>query len=212
LFYLGGIILMDIFAMICCPTLPADPASMTEDAYYMAVYWNYFYSSEMVYFLDLTLLIAYATLYPDAQFMIFFIIPIKAWVLGLLYLLLTAIEIFNLCYPTFYFPHFLFPLVGFANYLLFFGKDVANLLPLSWRVKLSRGTRKNTAPRQQAPIEFRPPQQTVKREAPKNYNHRCTVCGRTDATNPELEFRYCSRCNGYHCYCQDHINNHTHVE
>jgi hypothetical protein len=27
-----------------------------------------------------------------------------------------------------------------------------------------------------------------------------------------LEFRYCSKCNGYFCYCQDHISNHTHVE
>ena len=44
------------------------------------------------------------------------------------------------------------------------------------------------------------------------YTHRCTVCGRTDVSNPELEFRYCSRCKGYYCYCQDHINNHVHIE
>ena len=37
-------------------------------------------------------------------------------------------------------------------------------------------------------------------------------CGRTDISNPELEFRYCSRCNGYHCYCEDHISNHSHIE
>jgi hypothetical protein len=30
-------------------------------------------------------------------------------------------------------------------------------------------------------------------------------------SDPDLEFRYCSRCNGYHCYCEDHINNHEHV-
>ena len=40
--------------------------------------------------------------------------------------------------------------------------------------------------------------------------HRCTVCGRTDVSNPELEFRYCSRCQGYHCYCIDHIGDHVH--
>ena len=51
--------------------------------------------------------------------------------------------------------------------------------------------------------------------APKKeptYTHRCTVCGRTDASNPELEFRYCSKCNGYYCYCSDHINNHSHIQ
>ena len=42
------------------------------------------------------------------------------------------------------------------------------------------------------------------------YRYKCAVCGRTDADHPELEFRYCSRCAGYHCFCQDHINNHIH--
>ena len=49
--------------------------------------------------------------------------------------------------------------------------------------------------------------------APKApYNHRCTICGRTDISHPDLEFRYCSRCNGYYCYCEDHISNHTHIQ
>jgi hypothetical protein len=42
------------------------------------------------------------------------------------------------------------------------------------------------------------------------YRHKCAVCGRTDIEYPDLEFRYCSRCNGYHCFCIDHINNHIH--
>ena len=25
-------------------------------------------------------------------------------------------------------------------------------------------------------------------------------------------WRYCSKCNGYYCYCMNHINNHTHVQ
>ena len=44
----------------------------------------------------------------------------------------------------------------------------------------------------------------------KGYHHKCAVCGRTEVDHPELEFRYCSRCVGYHCFCQDHINNHVH--
>ena len=43
------------------------------------------------------------------------------------------------------------------------------------------------------------------------YLHKCCVCGRTDADYPDLEFRYCSKCAGYRCYCMDHINNHVHV-
>ena len=26
------------------------------------------------------------------------------------------------------------------------------------------------------------------------------------------EFRYCSKCNGYYCYCSEHIHNHVHIE
>ena len=42
--------------------------------------------------------------------------------------------------------------------------------------------------------------------------HRCAVCGRTELDNPDLEFRYCSKCNGNYEYCQDHLFTHTHVE
>jgi len=41
--------------------------------------------------------------------------------------------------------------------------------------------------------------------------HRCTVCGRTNITNPELQFRYCSKCSGNHEYCLDHLFTHVHI-
>jgi len=44
----------------------------------------------------------------------------------------------------------------------------------------------------------------------KGYHHKCCVCGKTDTDFPEMQFRYCSKCAGYHCYCQDHIFNHVH--
>ena len=42
--------------------------------------------------------------------------------------------------------------------------------------------------------------------------HKCCICGRTELTNPELDFRYCSRCNGNYEYCSDHLFTHTHVK
>ena len=42
--------------------------------------------------------------------------------------------------------------------------------------------------------------------------HKCAICGRTEETNPELEFRFCSKCNGNFEYCQDHLFTHKHVE
>lgn len=44
----------------------------------------------------------------------------------------------------------------------------------------------------------------------KGYHHKCAVCGRTDTDYPDLQFRYCSKCVGYRCFCQDHIFSHVH--
>lgn len=190
LYYFSGVILMDIFAMLFAPV----------QAPYFLVYYR------MAYYLHLSLLLTFATMYPDSHFMLLMIIPIKAWILAVVYLVLVAAEIFNMSFPNMYFPHNLFPLVAMGNYLLFAGSGIKNLLPAKWRmVRRKKATSKNAEP-----IQFRP----IQRSAPKreDFTHKCTVCGRTDVSNPELEFRYCSRCNGYHCYCQEHINNHTHIE
>ncbi len=206
LFYFSGVILMDVFAMIFCPIVPAGELTPGAYTYLLAVLPNYY---QMAYYLHLSLILTFATTYPESQFMIFFIIPVKAWVIALVYLVLTAIEVINLSYPVFYFPHNLFPLVALGNYFLFTGGEIANLFPLSWRAKLGRKHKKSSGPKV---IKF----ETTGpyRPAPKkeDFLHKCTVCGRTDKTDPELEFRYCSRCSGYHCYCIDHINNHEHIE
>ena len=38
--------------------------------------------------------------------------------------------------------------------------------------------------------------------------HKCAVCGRTEKDDPNLEFRFCSKCNGNYEYCQDHLYTH----
>lgn len=48
------------------------------------------------------------------------------------------------------------------------------------------------------------------KEKEKKYIHKCCICGRTELDNPELEFRYCSKCDGEYEYCSDHIFNHEH--
>lgn len=183
LFYLSGIVLMDIYAMV-------------------------FNTGANVTYLNLSLFLAYATLYPDTHFLLFFIIPVKAWIFALFDLALTVYQVLVMT-----FPMNMFPLVALANYFLFFGKDVLNLVPMSWRANASRLFRKK--PKGQATAKTIPfagsyEASTARVKAP--YTHRCTVCGRTDLSNPELEFRYCSKCSGYFCYCEDHISNHTHVQ
>lgn len=189
LFYLTGIVLMDIYAML-------------------------FGGWADISYLNMSLFLGYATMYPDARFLLLYIIPVKAWIFAVIDLALTVYQVIALTSMGL-FPYSLFPLVAIGNYFLFFGKDVINLIPLSWRIKAGRRkkTNKTTAPNK-PPIQFRteatPQNTTPKDKTP--YTHRCTVCGRTDISHPDLEFRYCSRCEGYHCYCEDHIGNHTHIQ
>ena len=183
LFYLTGVLMMDVYCMI-------------------------FGGSATAGYLNTSLFLAYATMYPDAQFLLLFIIPVKAWIFALLDLILVVIGL--LSNP---FPYNLFSVISLANYFLFFGKDVRNVIPMSWQANARRLFRKTTGGKKAKTIPF--PNagsyqaSTASVKAP--YRHKCTVCGRTDLSNPELEFRYCSRCSGYHCYCQDHISNHTHI-
>ena len=179
IFYLTGVVLMDIYAMI-------------------------FNCSANVYYLNMSLFLGYATLFPDASFLLFFIIPVKAWVLALFDLVIILLGVFS---PPFTAAN-LFPLIALGNYFLFFGKDVLNVIPLSWQSNARKLFHKK--PRQPKVIQFHVSQKP--QEPKQNYNHRCTVCSRTDVSNPELEFRYCSKCKGYYCYCQDHINNHVHIQ
>ena len=182
LFYLAGVLMMDVYCLIF-----GGRASVT--------------------YLNLSLFLSYATLYPDAHFLLFFIIPVKAWFFALFDLGIVVIDLLTL--P---FPYNFFSVISIANYLLFFGSDVLNVIPRSWRIKIASlfpGKKKQ----QPKIIQFDAVKQQVRKDNTKSaYTHRCTVCGRTDISNPELEFRYCSLCRGYYCYCEDHISNHSHVQ
>ena len=188
LFYLCGVVIMDVAGLILGQTAST-------------------------YYLNLSLFLALATMYPDNRVLFMYIIPLKMKYLAWVYL---AITVFDVVQGNF------FPVFALLNYFLFFGKSCLNVLPGGDRV----GSRKfqfkkgsgnpNWANRYRSASGHRPGsgkhgeyKKVV--DAPA-YRHKCTVCGRTDVSNPELEFRYCSKCNGFYCYCQDHINNHVHIQ
>lgn len=185
LFYFSGMLMMDVWCLI-------------------------FGGQADVSYLNLSLFLSYATMYPQSQFLLLYIIPVKAWVFALIDLALVVYGLF--VYP---FPYNFFSVISLANYFLFFGKDVLNVIPMAWRVNARRLFRRGGKEKQQRPKVVPFPgagsyEATVAKPQ-QPYTHRCTVCGRTDVSNPELEFRYCSRCSGYYCYCEDHINNHAHI-
>ena len=143
-------------------------------------------------YVNLSLFFAFAVLYPETRFLIMFIIPVKVkW------LAIVDAVFFALAVITNPFPVNLLPVVAVLNFFLFCGGD---LLRHIRPARTSRST-----------VNFRKESRRIRREQQsKLYTHKCAVCGRTDVDYPNLEFRYCSRCQGYHCFCIDHINNHIH--
>jgi membrane associated rhomboid family serine protease len=142
-------------------------------------------------YLSLSMFFVYATLWPDNQVLLFFFIPVKvkwlAWFEAAVFLL-TMIT-----------GRTLLPLVGLANYFLFCGTSL--LASLKFFRMRNRG---------QARQFRRNVKRAENRQGGRTYTRKCAVCGRTDTDYPELEFRYCSQCVGYHCFCADHIHSHVH--
>ena len=142
-------------------------------------------------YIYLSMFFSFAALFPDMQVLLFFILPIK-----MKYLAWLDAAFFLLSVLTTSFPANLLPVVAVCNFLIFCGGDLLRRKP----------------PRASASaVNFRRESRKIQREQrDRLYTHKCSVCGRTDADSPGLEFRYCSRCAGYHCFCQEHINNHIH--
>lgn len=145
-------------------------------------------------YIYLSMFFSFAALFPNMQILLFFIIPIK-----IKYIAYFDAAYFVMGVISASFPSNLLPVVATLNFLIFCGGDLIR--------DIRRTSRRPSA----SAVNFRRESRKIRREQEsKLYNHKCCVCGRTDTDYPELEFRYCSRCAGYHCFCQEHINNHIH--
>ena len=151
--------------------------------------------------LNLTLLLLFAIFYSEAQILLFMVIPIKVRYVAWVYL---ALMVFS-CMVNFS----LLPLIPLAPLALFFWNELPNLLPIQWQVRLARRPRAKEPPRPKAGPNWAEGYRN--KSGQRSYHHKCVVCGRTDVDSPGLDFRYCSRCSGYRCYCMEHINDHAHI-
>jgi hypothetical protein len=142
-----------------------------------------------IYFLGCVFL-AFATLFPNFEFLIFFILPVKVKWLGWLTAGMFVVTLFSPvdgAGAAFILGDKLAVGAAFATYGLFFGKDFIRGLKAGQRRKA-----------------YVAEQQIVAAKA----LHECSVCGATDKTDPHMHFRYCSTCG--ECFCEEHIGNHRH--
>jgi membrane associated rhomboid family serine protease len=151
-------------------------------------------------YLNLSMFFAFAVFYPDQRVLLFFFIPIKIKWLALVDAAFFVFSIVQYIILGRY-AYILVPIAAIMNFLIFCLDDLLHYL----RPYKTRASGQS--------INFRrAAKQKRREEASRPFRHKCSVCGKTDADHPDLEFRYCSKCNGYHCFCIDHINNHGHFK
>ena len=139
------------------------------------------------YYINLAMFLAYGFSYPDNSVLLFMFIPIKMKYLAWIY---AGMEIlWFITGPTW--PLRLIPLSGLLSFVIFFWPDIMKHLSGFY------GTRKKTVTRQKNTRNIRA-------------IHKCEVCGRTEFDDPDLQFRFCSGCRGYHEYCLEHLYMHEH--
>ena len=156
------------------------------------------------YYVNMSMFLAFAALYPDARLMLLYIIPVKAKWLALADLALFAVDVIAALLRGDWLSALL-PVIALLNFLIFFWCEIVDQLDRRRAYARHRNSRQT--------IQFKSAvRQQRKKEAQQGYRHKCSVCGRTDTDCPDLEFRYCSRCAGYHCFCVDHIFNHEHFK
>ncbi len=209
IYYLCGIVLTDLVAILIIIVVHAQFGFYSIPMFAGGVSANY---------VNMSLLLAVATILPDEFVQLWFVLPVKMKWLAWLDVGLTVYGILDwtlklIRFRMLYFSLFLallIPLVAIVNYLIFFGKNAAVILPdfIRYRPKRKSWERKVAKKSIQSGTGAVRHAGNVKSG---NARFRCTVCGRTELTHPKLEFRYCSKCAGYRCYCEEHIQNHVHI-
>lgn len=148
------------------------------------------------YYINMSIFLAFACTFPDAMVLLMFIIPVKIKYLGVIYGLFIIYE-FYISDP--YSRVMIF--TSLLNFIIFF------LMFRKSRIGLAKMRVKQAVRRR----EFN---KDIKSETRVNNisKHKCAICGRTEIDSPDLDFRFCSKCNGNYEYCSEHLFSHKHVE
>ncbi len=136
-------------------------------------------------YLNMSLFLAFAYVYPNFEILLFFVVPVKVKYLAWLNWIFIAFTVLTAPLSA-----KAAAIVSVLNYFLFFGKDILNATSAYQRRRHFKS------------LSAQPLKATI---------HRCMICGMTENDDIRMEFRYCSRCEGDREYCMPHLKTHEHV-
>lgn len=141
------------------------------------------------YYVNMSIFLAFAATLPDMEVLLMFVLPIKVKYLGIIY----GVYLVFQC------------IMGGPIAWIVIGSSLLNFVVFYYTTH-----KKIKNPRRKAFQKEK--QQQMMQKKMRVTRHKCAICGRTEETHPELEFRFCSKCNGNYEYCQDHLFTHQHIE
>ncbi|MBR6231214.1 MAG: hypothetical protein IKR00_04670 [Lachnospiraceae bacterium] len=160
------------------------------------------------YYVSLSIFLGFAFTFPEQKMLLFFIIPIK----------IKYLAIFDIAYLVYSMFR-----TSFWTIRVQILCSMSSFIVLIILIALSKSKQKHRSASFKRAYDSGPKAaaesggQTYKKavsqgQAKAGYFHKCYICGQTDTSNPELEFRYCSKCNGNYEYCQNHLFTHEHIK
>lgn len=182
LFTLLGSMLLYVVLLVMPSTSGMSPA---EANYFFAQIGRMF----STYYVNMSIFLAFAATFPEVQVLLMFIIPVKVKWLGIIY---AVMLIYGFLAGSFVSKFVIgASLINFVVFFLF-SRNLSHISP--------KQIKRRTVYKQQV------------RQANSVTKHKCAVCGRTEQDSPDLEFRFCSKCEGNYEYCQEHLFTHEHVK
>ena len=196
----------------------ASPNNPLEVGYAISAYVT-------TYYVNMSIFLVFAALYPNMQVMLYFIIPVKIKWMAILYAVIMVMEVFSARSLPVIIIRATILVMSLLNFIIFFfgSRDMSRYSYSERKRRADFRNAVNNAGRS-----------TGSTNRTSSYNgrfsrtggqtstssgdfpgkgiskHRCAICGRTELDNPDLEFRFCSKCNGNYEYCNDHLFTHTH--
>ena len=147
----------------------------------------------------MSIFLAFAATYPDVRVYLFFVIPVKVKFLGIIYFVIMIYDAVSYAFTGGLIITILELVIIFAsllNFFIFFISTRRGMRRTHSQVKMAREYKRKT--------------ENVQAQS-RISKHKCAICGRTSDSHPDLQFRFCSKCEGGYEYCQDHLFTHKHI-
>lgn len=153
------------------------------------------------YYTLISMYMALAICMPEAQVHLYFLIPIKMKWMLVVYLLSMGMELWT------YYSYGGGGMSGLILMLIYGTQIICALVNMFCFYHFSKN--RLSRPQKKRQREFKK-QFSEPRPGANITRHKCAICGRTELDDPNLTFRYCSKCTGNKEYCQEHLFTHTH--